>query len=110
MIDREPTPVPATELRVRLGEIFRRVRKGEHIMVEKGGTPIAVLLDVGDYEDLRSRAGHRRRATPLSKPAPDGRERLLRSFGGWKGVDVEKFKADIKASRKISTRPPVELP
>jgi hypothetical protein len=45
----------------------------------------------------------------LSSPAPDGLARLKLAFGGWKDVDVERFKADIKASRKISTRPVVSL-
>lgn len=31
------------------------------------------------------------------------------AFGGWKGVDLERFLRDNEESRRISTRPPVEL-
>ena len=107
------TTVPASEARVHLGEMLRRVRKGEHIVIEKGGTPIAALIDVTDYEEYRrlKAAGAREELPPgvLSRPTPEGIERLKRAAGGWKGIDIEKFKADIKASRRISTRPPVEL-
>lgn len=35
---------------------------------------------------------------------------FLSSAGGWKGlVDTDKLKEDIRASRKLSSRPPVEL-
>jgi prevent-host-death family protein len=109
----EPTAVPASEARVHLGEMLRRVHRGEHIMIEKGGIPTAALIDVHDYEEyrrLKARgAGEPLPPGVLSRPAPDGIERLMRAAGGWKGIDIEKFKADIKASRRISTRPSVEL-
>jgi hypothetical protein len=31
------------------------------------------------------------------------------TFGRWKGVDVDRFLRDNEESRRISTRPPVEL-
>ena len=36
-------------------------------------------------------------------------EAFKSAAGGWKDLDVEKFKADIYASRKISTRKPIKL-
>lgn len=36
-------------------------------------------------------------------------EAFLASLGGWKDVDVEAFLKDNEESRRISTRPPVEL-
>lgn len=36
-------------------------------------------------------------------------EAFRAAAGGWHDMDVEKFKADISASRKISTSPPVKL-
>ena len=37
-------------------------------------------------------------------------EAFLSAAGGWKDlVDTEKLKKDIYESRKISTRPPIEL-
>ena len=109
----EATTVPASEARVHLGEMLRRVRKGEHIVIEKGGIPTAALIDVAEYEEYeRLKAAGARPAKPqaiLSSPAPDGLERLKRSFGSWKDMDIEEFKRNIRASRKISTRPPVKL-
>jgi hypothetical protein len=36
-------------------------------------------------------------------------EAFKSAAGSWKDMDVEKFKADIYESRKLSTRPPVKL-
>lgn len=36
-------------------------------------------------------------------------EAFRAAAGGWSDMDVEKFKSDISASRKLSTRPPVKL-
>jgi hypothetical protein len=36
-------------------------------------------------------------------------EAFKAAAGSWKDMDVEKFKADIYASRRLSTRPPVKL-
>jgi prevent-host-death family protein len=93
--------------------MLRRVRRGEHIVIEKGGIPTAALIDVSDYEEYRrlKTAG----ASPptlkavLSSPAPDGLARLKAAAGGWKGIGAEDLKARIKASRKISTRGPVRF-
>lgn len=111
-MDDEITSVPASEARVHLGEMLRRVRKGEHIVIEKGGIPTAALIDVADYEEYRRLKASQARTLPegvLAEPAPDGFERMMRAAGGWKGIDIEKFKADSKASRRISRRPPVEF-
>lgn len=45
--------LPATEARVHFGEMLRRVSEGgERVIVERGGTPRAVLLSIEDYEYL----------------------------------------------------------
>jgi len=49
------TPVTATELRVHLGEILRRVgHEGEPVVVERSGRPFAVLLSLAEYERLQA--------------------------------------------------------
>ena len=109
----ETTTVPASEARVHLGEMLRRVRKGEHIVIEKGGIPTAALIDVAEYEEYQrlkaAGAGEQLPPGVLSRPTPDGIERMKRSFGGWKDMDIEAFRRNIRASRQISTRPPVKL-
>lgn len=45
--------IHASEIRNRIGEILARVRYGrEHILVERRGRPVAVILDVAEYNDL----------------------------------------------------------
>lgn len=109
----EATAVPASEARVHLGEMLRRVCKGEDIVIEKGGTPVAALIDVADYEEYqRLKAARAREQVPpgvLSKPTPEGIERMKRAFGGWKDMDIEQLRKNIRASRKVVTRPPVKL-
>jgi hypothetical protein len=49
---------------------------------------------------------------PVRKPREKTKadyEAFKAAAGSWKDVDVEKFKADIYASRRLSTRPPVKL-
>lgn len=113
-MDDNVTTVPASEARVHLGEMLRRVRKGEHIIIEKGGLPAAALIDVSDYEEYRrlkaAGAGEQLPPGVLSRPTPEGLERLDRAMKvGWKGIDADRLKADLKASRRISTRRPVQF-
>ena len=108
----EATTVPASEARVHLGEMLRRVRKGEHIVIEKGGIPTAALIDVAEYEEYQrlkaAGAGEQLPPGVLSRPTPDGIERLKRAAGGWKDIDPEEFTKRLRAGR-LFTRPPVEL-
>ena len=112
-METDATPVPASEARVHLGEMLRRVRKGEHIIIEKGGLPAAALIDVHDYEEyrrLKAGAGRTLPEAVVSTPTADGLERLKRAAGSWKDVDPDEFMKRVRESRKISTRPPVTLP
>lgn len=47
--------IPITKARINLGAIVERVRtKGERVILEKGGIPVATLVDmelIEDYED-----------------------------------------------------------
>lgn len=49
----QPTTIGATELSQKTGETLRRVgANGEHIIIERGQFPIAVLIPVADYKAL----------------------------------------------------------
>lgn len=65
----------------------------------QGNETMAILMPVAASSTPRKR----RRKTPADYEA------FRASAGSWKDVDVEKLKADIYASRRLSTRPPVEL-
>jgi len=45
--------VSATELRVHLGEVLRRVDVERVVTVERGGRPRAVLLSLAEYQRLQ---------------------------------------------------------
>ena len=44
----------ATEVRVRFGEILRRVSQGEKIIVERAGSPLAVILSIEEFRRLQT--------------------------------------------------------
>jgi prevent-host-death family protein len=48
------TKMPASEARVHFGEVLRKAYSGEeHIVVEKGGLPVAAIISMRDYEDYQ---------------------------------------------------------
>jgi hypothetical protein len=66
----------------------------------EGTETVAILMPIAD-----SSLSSKRRAKTQAKY-----EAFLSAAGSWKDVDVEKLKADIYASRRLSTtRPAIEL-
>jgi len=54
-----PTPevISSTQLQRNIGETLRRVFKDkQHLIVERDGLPVLVMLPVADYETLRRKA------------------------------------------------------
>lgn len=46
--------IPATELNLRSGNVLRRVSVDrEHIIIERSGYPLAVILPIHDYERFK---------------------------------------------------------
>ncbi|MGH2461652.1 MAG: hypothetical protein ACRDIY_22590 [Chloroflexota bacterium] len=88
------------ELAANLGDVFERVTvHREAIVVEtlRGGHAVI-------------RPFPSKPATPRRRVVTDADdEAFLATAGGWQGVDTEKIKGDIAASRRQSTRLPVEL-
>lgn len=47
---KQPASVTSTEAQTHFGAIIRRVYKnGEHLIVERDGLPVVVIIPVGDY-------------------------------------------------------------
>ncbi len=70
-------------------------------MLTCGHEQLAVVMPVG------TRTGKRHRG---KTPTEEDLEAFRSAAGGWRGVvDVDKLVKDIYESRRISTRPPVEL-
>jgi len=73
--------VSALKMRRNLGELLNDTYyKGEEIVIERKGKPIAKL-------------------TKLETPTTTGKDPFLEVAGAWRNLDVEKLKALIKKSR-----------
>lgn len=87
--------IPATELRVHLGEALKALQD-EDIVVEKGGVPVAMLVRYGREAAAVTEltTGYER---ALSKRAePGGWERTLSAMErGWAGINEEEMVANI---------------
>ena len=47
------TTIPALKLRRKLGEVLEKVaRERERFVIEKAGIPLAILLEIHEYENL----------------------------------------------------------
>jgi len=95
----DPTPIDISNFPDLL-RIAREVQaaKQPRILTRESET-IAVLMPVGTVVKSKKKQG---------KTKADY-EAFRAAAGSWKDMDVEKFKADISASRKIATRPRIKL-
>jgi hypothetical protein len=76
--------------------------------VQASETPYLLRRDGEDIAMLvPAPAASKRRGTPGKSEADMAA--FWSSFGGWKDVDTDRLINDIYESRRISTRPPVEL-
>ncbi len=97
-MNKELTRIPFNEFAANLSRVFDRVVKDkETVMVEKEGRGLAILKPVS--------SGPRRRRHKSSAAY----KAFLAAAGSWKDVDTDQLIADIYASRRISSRPAVEL-
>lgn len=50
--------IKATEVRQYFGKVIQRAyMNSEHLVVEKNGLPVVVILPISDYEEMRQKAG-----------------------------------------------------
>jgi cell envelope opacity-associated protein A len=94
-----PTPIDITNMPelVRIAEEVEATRTPREL--KKDNTTVAVIAPVAPIRKARKR----REKTTVDLKA------FKAAAGSWKDVDIEKFKADMYESRKLSTRPPVKL-
>lgn len=92
-------PIDVTDRTPELRKLAEDVREARH--------PFVLRIDGEDVAIVAPAHRIERRAT-REKSAAD-MAAFWSSFGGWKDVDTDKLIEDIYASRRISTRPPVDL-
>jgi len=95
-----PTPIDITNIPelVRIAEEVEATKTARQLM--RDNEPVALITPV---RPAGKAAKHKAKTTA-------DYEAFKSAAGGWKGlVDTEKLKRDIYESRKISTRPPIEL-
>jgi hypothetical protein len=84
--------IPITKARVNLGQVARRAHLNkEYFILEKGGIPIAGILDVDELEDY------------LELQDPKVRTHIRKSYEEYragKGRPVEEFLAELHAEKK----------
>ncbi len=76
--------------------------------VHKSGRPRVLRVDGRDIAEIvpLRQARHRRIGRPKTE---EDMAAFRSSFGSWKDEDTDKLIRDIYESRRISTRPPVDL-
>ncbi len=88
--------IPATELRVHLGEALKAL-EDEDIVIEKGGVPVALLTRYGREVGTMEAATETQYERALSKRAEAGGwERTLSAMErGWLGINEDEMTANI---------------
>lgn len=87
--------IPATELRIHLGEALKGLDE-EDIVVEKGGVPIAMLVQYGREAKAMSQIATTYERALSRAAEPGGWERTLAAMErGWAGIDDSEMTANI---------------
>jgi prevent-host-death family protein len=84
--------IPITKARINLGEVVKRVHLNkENFVLEKGGIPVAAILDIDEFEDW------------LEMKDPKIKEQIRRGYEEYKKgktVPLDKFLSKIQSKGK----------
>jgi prevent-host-death family protein len=90
----EQVTIGATEARNNFSELLKRVHKGrEHLVVEKGGIPVAAVISMHEYEAFRRWKAQEELRALMLKMGKKADEM---------GLDEEKLIALLDAERKAA--------
>lgn len=98
--------VPATELRIHLGEALKSLEE-EDIVVEKGGVPIAMLIKYGREAKVMTETATSYEKALAQRAEAGGWERTLSAIErGWVGINEEELIENIYRWRQegVTTR------
>jgi antitoxin (DNA-binding transcriptional repressor) of toxin-antitoxin stability system len=98
--------LPATELRVHLGQALRAL-EAEDLVIEKGGVPVALLTKYRSEAEAAAPSGAGEYESALShRTEPAGWERMDAVMGsGWAGIEPEEFAANVYRWRAEGVQP-----
>lgn len=77
----EATSMAITKARINLGAVIERVMNGERITLEKGGIPVATIMNQQDLEDLEDALELTRFRELQRKEKPEPLEKFLKRHG-----------------------------
>jgi prevent-host-death family protein len=84
--------IPITKARINLGEVVKRVHLNkENFVLEKGGIPVAAILDIDEFEDW------------LEMKDSKIKEQIRRGYKEYKKgktIPLDKFLSKIQSKRK----------
>jgi len=84
--------IPITKARINLGEVIKRVHLNkENFILEKGGIPVAAILEIDEFEDW------------LEMKDPKIKEQIHRGYKEYKkgeAVPLDKFLSKIQSKGK----------
>ena len=84
--------IPITKARINLGEVIKRVHLNkENFVLEKGGIPVAAILDIDEFEDW------------LEMKDPKIKEQIRRGYKEYKKgktIPLDKVLSKIQSKRK----------
>lgn len=88
--------MPISKARVNLGSVIKRVReKDERVILQKNGIPVAVILDIDDYEDFLE----------LNDPEIQARiEKSYKEFKAGKWIPAEKVMAEVRKKFPLKSK------
>jgi prevent-host-death family protein len=71
------TTIPATEAKNRFGELLEAIQRAP-VEIAKKGRAVAVMISVGEYQDMKKRLGELEKSTDFSR-LREWRENAARS-------------------------------
>ena len=84
--------IPITKARINLGEVVKRVHLDkDSFVLEKGGIPVAAILDIDEFEDW------------LETKDPGLKDQIRQGYEEYKkgkAVPLDKFLSQIQAKKK----------
>ena len=98
MTKRMPLAEVRANIAAAINEVFHR---GEHVVIERHGRPVAALVSVGDLARLET-----------DRPTADRPAGALALVGAWADVDdseIDAFLADVASARQRDTGRKVRL-